>query len=209
MPADDTYAEQHTLGNDDIHVHYRNERDLIRQAVDFVGSRAGAPESPDGQISLPLKSFRLVAEALRTTYKTLGETLHQDLSMETPGPAAPAGQGGAPPAEAEAMVRFSAIEPRGREALRQLELYSGYNEDRYRRGDQIVIPARVFQDVSTALLESNQLMTEVLSEPRLLRELVGARRSAAEPNHGDYGAAWDPFNYGDWFTTASGQAGHD
>jgi hypothetical protein len=75
MPEDKQH-EQRTLGNPDITVRYRNRQDLVRQAIDVASTRADDRGSPDGQMTLPVGSFRMVVEAFRLTYKTLGETIH-------------------------------------------------------------------------------------------------------------------------------------
>ncbi|MBC3190974.1 hypothetical protein H7X46_07850 [Pseudonocardia sp. C8] len=208
MPEDGKVQGQYTLGNDDIHVQYRNKQDLVRQAISFAQSRADDSVSPDGAITMPARSFRMVVEALRMTYKTLGETIHQDLSATTAPPSATAhatsdkGLGPAVShAEAEVLTRFNSGKPRAREALRQATLHSEYNEDAFRHGDQISIPLKAFQDISAALIESNDLMSDILRDQRLLAELRTLESSGPRPDHGDYGSNWDPWNTGDWFTT--------
>ena len=205
MTEEDKHQEQRTLGNDEIHVQYRNKQDLVRQAIDYARSLADDSASPDGQISMPVQSFRTIVEALRMTYKTLGETIHQDLTMTSSAmPLSSSDQGTGPTlaperAKAEVIVRFNAGKPRAREALQQAQLYSEYYENAYRNGDQITIPIRAFQIISAALMESNDLMMDILREPKLLGELAATMR-APRPDHGDYGASWDPWNSGDWLT---------
>jgi hypothetical protein len=202
MPEDKQH-EQRTLGNPDITVRYRNRQDLVRQAIDVASTRADDRGSPDGQMTLPVGSFRMVVEAFRLTYKTLGETIHQDLSGTSPAmPYGSSDQGAGPEviperANARALVRFNAIKPRAQEAMSQAQQFSEFNESAFRRGDDIVVPAEAFQNISAALVESNQLMTEVLSDDSMLGEMNGI--FGRPPDHGDYAENYNFYNTGDWF----------
>jgi hypothetical protein len=202
MPEDKQQG-QRTLGNPDITVRYRNRQDLVRQAIDIASMRADDQGSPDGQIILPVGSFRMVVEAFRLTYKTLGETIHQDLSGTSSAmPYGSSDQGAGPEviperANARALVRFNAIKPRAQEAMSQAQQFSEFNESAFRRGDDIVVPAEAFQNISAALIESNQLMTEVLSDDQMLSEMNGV--FGRPPDRGDYSENYNFYNTGDWF----------
>ena len=196
-----------TLGNDEIHVQFRNRQDLVRQSIDYAKSRNGDPVSDDGQMTLPVQSFRTMVQALRMTYKTLGETIHQDLSGASAEPAAAMGYGARDPegpsfrpeaADTVVMSRFNAIKPHARDALQEADRYSEFNENAVRHGDDITIPDAAFRRISDALIESNELMSDVLSDPKMLEELGSAAIPGHPPDHGDYGANWDPFHTGDW-----------
>ena len=206
MTDTDPPAAHRTLGNEDIHVHYRNNHDLVRHAIEDARSRAVELKESDALITLPVASFRSLVSALRMTFKTLGETIHQEF-----GPAASPsmeqyrGDRGAQPerrteqATATAMVRFNTVKPRVKFALERAALYTEQNENFVRRGDEITVPSDAFQDITTALIESNDLMMTVLSDPNMLEELGAGAIPGPPPDHGDYGAAWDPWNYGNWY----------
>ena len=197
-----------TLGNDQIHVRFRDNQDQVRHAIDTARSVAAgitAPTAPDQRLSLPVQSFREIVDALRLTHKTLGETIHQDLSVRsdvaTPTTGRDAGRE-PPPAdygteENEVVRRFWEGEPQAREALRMAQLHSEHNEDAWRRGDQIEVPVAAFNTISDTLVESNKLLVEVLASN--LETLKSKSGSSIVRDHGDYGANSNWYNTGDWF----------
>jgi hypothetical protein len=82
--------------------------------------------------------------------------------------------------------------------MRQADLYSEYNENTVRNQGNVTIPNKAFNDISNALIETNDFMEEMLSDNKMLGSLEGLI-PGPPPDHGDYAQNYNFYNTGDWF----------